>query len=147
MKYFHDFESTGLSFAERVGDPEELDAAIGKITLDFQYLEDTARNLIVLLSKADSKVAHIMTAELSFRQKLDVLASLVRHLLPTLSPSSDGPSAQDAQEALRELVVVCRRAEEFRNTYLHSRYFRERRSKISAKGKQGLRVYREAVDS
>ncbi len=146
MTYFHDFEISGVSFADRIGDPEEFDAAIGKIALNFSYLEDTARNIIVLLSKADSKVGHIMTAELSFRQKIDVLASLVRHLLPTLSESRDGLSTPEVQEALRELLLVGHRAEELRNTYLHSSYAGLERSKFSAKAKHGLRVHREKVD-
>ena len=49
MKYHSDFEPSGESFAERIGTPDAFDAAIGRIVLGFRFLEDTARNIIILL--------------------------------------------------------------------------------------------------
>src|ERR1700722_1006053 len=147
MKFFQDFERSGDSFVERIGEPEELDAAIGRVALGFSFLEDTARNVIVLLSAADSKVGHIMTAELSFRQKIDVLASLVWHRLPMMAESDRSLNNPETKEHLKELILICRRAEELRNTYLHSYYAGPERLKLSAKAKHGLKVHRETVDA
>lgn len=144
MKYYEDFTTTGQSFEERVGAPDEFDAAIGKIALGFSYLEDTARNVVIMLMGTDRTVGLIMTVELSFRVKLNLLASLVQHRLPNLISPED---SSEVEERYKELLVLCWRAEEFRNTYLHSSYAGRERAKISAKSKHGLRVHVEPVDS
>ena len=55
LKYYQDFSPTLDSFEDRIGPPEEFDAVMGRIALGFSFLEDTARNLIVLFSKTESK--------------------------------------------------------------------------------------------
>jgi hypothetical protein len=144
MKYYDDFSLTGQSFEERVGDPDEFDSAIGRIALGFSFLEDTARNMIIMLAGADFSVGCIMTAELSFRQKLNVLASLIKQQLPALVADEDRAVIE---EQTNELLALCWRSEELRNTYLHSSYTRRERAKITAKSKHGLRIHVESVDS
>ena len=114
MKYFEDFTSSGNSFGERVGQPDEFDAAMGRIALGFSYLEDTTRNVIVLLSGAHPEIGHIMVAELSFRQKLDVLGSMVRQRVHSSFAASNDPGGEDYVD---ELLSLCHRAEELRNAY------------------------------
>lgn len=146
MKYYEDFKRTGYSYAERVGEPNELDAALGAIASSFTYLEDTARNVIIVLSRLSLEVGHILTARMSFRQKLDVLAPLTEYLA-SLNTSSDAQCDLEARlEATRELLVLCSRAEELRNTYLHSSYGYRERAKLSAGGRNRIRFVREAVD-
>lgn len=145
MKFYDEFRRTGLTFVERVGDPDEFHAAMGHIALAFSYLEDTARNLIVLLSGTTTEMGHIMTAELSFRQKLDVLGSLVRYRLSTLTEPLD--DIHTLEQSTEELFKACHRAEELRNMYFHSSYTGDERAKFSAKARHGLRVQRESVDS
>lgn len=144
MKYFEDFTSSGNSFGERVGQPDEFDAAMGRIALGFSYLEDTTRNVIVLLSGAHPEIGHIMVAELSFRQKLDVLGSMVRQRVHSSFAASNDPGGEDYVD---ELLSLCHRAEELRNAYLHSSYEGGERAKLSAKARHGLRIQREHVDS
>ena len=139
MKYYEDFASSGLSFLDRIGEPDEFHAAMGHIALGFSYLEDTARNVIVLLSGADFKVTSVMVAEMSFRQKLNVSASLARHIGSTLSCSSSGLNHAELDLCIGELIKTCQRAEELRNTYLHSSYAGLERAKISAKA-DGLKI-------
>lgn len=148
-----EFEPTHLSFAERIGEPEstEIYAALGWIVSDFSELEDGTSNMIALLSGTDRKAAHIMTAPLSFRQKLDVLASLVNHRLPSLLESSMRASREGE---IKEAILRCQKAEELRNTYLHSSYIDHvagnspiTRVKVSARVKHGLTVHRESFDS
>ena len=93
-----------------------------------------------------------MTAQLSFRQKLDVIASLVKHRLPSLMEPS---MHANAEEGVREAILRCQKAEELRNTYLHSSYIDRvagsspiTRMKVSARVKHGLasgcfRVHRQ----
>jgi hypothetical protein len=147
VKFFHDFERTGEGFAERVGDPDEFHDAMGRIALNFSDLENTASIVIVLLSGTEPEVGHILAAELSFRQKIDVLASLARRRSAVLTNLSVRPI--DDNEYVTDIVRMCRQAEELRNTYLHSSYGdrRRERAKLSAKAKHGLRVHREQVDA
>ena len=140
MRHFKDFAVSGQSFHDRVGDPDEFDAAIGRIALGFSFLEETARNVIILLAGIDLAAGQILTAELSFRQKVDLLGALIRHRQSPVPPGS----SIDAEAAI-ELLHLCRRAEGFRNSYLHSSYVAEKRSKLSAKAKQGLRLKLETA--
>lgn len=139
MKYYQDFKRSGETFAERIGDPTEIDAAMGKIALAYSMLEDAIRELIHLFAETDATVATLITAELSFRQRLDLVGSLARY---RLGPAPD----PEATERLSEILQVCRRASELRNTYMHSSYTHENRTKTTAKGSQGLRVRTERVD-
>jgi hypothetical protein len=144
MKYYEDFKPSGISFAERIGEPDEFDAGMGRIALGFSDLEDMIRNVIVLLLACDAKVGSIVAAELSFRQKIDLMASLFRHRLPTFVPMQQ---QQDVEAEFDEIVHMCRRAEELRNSYLHSSYSARGRVKITAKARQGLQVNIEPVGS
>lgn len=144
MQYYEDFARSTESLYDRMGDPTPFDAAVGILAINFSRLEDTVRNIVLLLSGAEPTVGHILVAELSFRQKLDVMSSLIWHRLPSLIGEAESPAIE---EQLRELVFVCRRAEELRNTYLHSSYVIGRRAKLSAKAKHGLRVQKEDVDA
>jgi hypothetical protein len=145
MKHYDDFKLSGESFAERIGEPDEFDAAIGHLALGFSFLEDTAHNVIVLLSGTKSELGHIMAAGLSFRQKLDVVASLARHHLGTLNKAAE--DLHGLEEWLGEILWICRRSEELRNTYMHSSYSGRRRAKFSANAYHGLRVHLESVDA
>ncbi len=50
-------------------------------------------------------------------------------------------------EEIRELFHLCQRAEELRNTYIHSSYNRRERFKVSARARDGIRAHREWVDA
>jgi len=144
MKYYRDFTPSGESFEHRIGSPDPLDAAVGRIALGFSYLEDTATNVIILLSGTEEQVGRLLTTDQSFRQKLDAVGALTHHHLLRASTEPGDESA--AEEAL-EILFLCRRSEELRNTYLHSSYNGGIRVKASAKGRRGFRVVRETVSA
>jgi len=105
MKHYEDFRRTGVSFRERIGPPTEFDAAIGRIALGFSQLEDTARNVILLLSAVPPVSGRILISQLSFRQKVDTLSAL---FLEHTKEQAD----HDIAEMSREVLFVCRRSEE-----------------------------------
>lgn len=151
MKYCPEFEISHQSFASRIGRLREFDAAIGLVTLAFSELEDAIRNVILLLSGTDRKATHIMTAQLSFRQKLDVLASLVKLRVETVAGKKE---RSVMQEHSAEIMSMCQKAEELRNTYIHSSYADRRRrdkrvfrAKFSARAKQGFKISLEKLDT
>ena len=142
MKYYEEFARSGHSFEERIGKPEEDDAAMGRIALAFSLLEDAVCELVHFLIGTDASVSLVITAGLSFRQRLDLFAGLARHHLG-IAPE------EEAVARLGEILGVCRQAEELRNTYMHSSYSLDRgtRTKTRIHGSQGLRVRTEQVDS
>ena len=142
MKYYDDFRPTGQSFAERVGLPDEQHAAMGRIALGFSFLEDTARNMIVLLASLAPEAGSILTAGMSFRQKMDVLSSLTLHRF-----ASDPPPDGDLEEQVKDIFVLCAKVEDLRNAYMHSSYAGAARARISARRRQGLKLTVEPVDS
>jgi hypothetical protein len=144
MKHLQDFEFSGETFDEKIGDPTQFDAALGKIVLSFSFLEDSVRNIICLLLGADPTSGRIVAAALGFRQRLDVMASLVRH---RLLQSPDDAIDQDFDEWFEELLFVCGRAEELRNQYIHSSYTGEKRAKTSIRGRRGLKTTVADVDA
>ena len=58
---------------------EESERAIGRICMAFQQLEELVSCLIGLLVSEDTQLGTIITAELSFRNKLGLLCSLYLH--------------------------------------------------------------------
>jgi len=145
MKHYEGFVRSGKSFAKVIGRPDEFHDAMGRITLNFSYLEDMTRNTIIVLSDVDSAVGRILTSELSFRQKLDVLGSLIRNHVSKL-PKNE--KTHVVKERSLEIVSLCQKSEELRNTYLHSSYaMHDSRSKTTSKAKHGLVITVESVDS
>jgi hypothetical protein len=144
MKHHQEFQFTDETFEERIGPADESDAALGRIVSGFSFLEDSVRNVIcLLLNASDTRVGQIVCAGIGFRQKLDVMASLVRHRLDSVTPD-DG---EFVSEWFPELLVVCSRAEQLRNTYIHSSYLGQQRAKTTIRGPQGLRTVVEAATS
>ena len=45
MKHYHEFSRSGHTFAERIGDPTEVDAAFGMIARNSPLLEDMVRGI------------------------------------------------------------------------------------------------------
>ena len=146
-----DFEKNQdpAGYAERSGPPEELPAVIGLISLNFQGLEDEISTRIVQMSGLNSELGEIMTAELSFKNKVNLFASLYYKL----KDSHHFSSINGHEEGyFRELLNAFTKCEEFRNQILHSRITKDwrtqqiTRKKVTAKAKKGLRKVTEEVD-
>jgi hypothetical protein len=144
MKHYKKFERTGFTFAQVVGNPNEFNDSMGRIVINFSYLEDSVRDVIVLLTRTDLAVGKIITSELSFRQKMDVLGSLHHHYLAKLLEKR----RPTIKEKLDEIIALCQEAEQLRNTYFHSSYpLGKTRHKTTSKAKRGLHIAVEPIDS
>jgi len=89
---------------------EGVERAIGRISMAFQQLEELVSCLVSQLISDDVQLGTIVTAELSFRNKLGLLSSLYLYRAGATKPP----------EALKALLATVHRAEEHRNTFLHS---------------------------
>jgi hypothetical protein len=121
---------------------EESERAIGRICMAFQELEQLVSCLIGRLISDDNQLGTIITAELSFRSKLGLLYSLYLYRAATSVPP----------EALKKLLARLHRAEERRNTILHSCWVKSPvcgmliRYKYTAKSAKGLANHVEDLE-
>ncbi len=138
------------TYEERIGKPEELPAVIGLISMKFSYLEDALSNTIIKMLQLDDDRGHIITAELSFKVKVNVFASLYQKLKDNFFFNTF-PGFGD--EYIKELVIALNKCEEMRNQVLHSSFTQNYldktkiiRTKVTAKQKSGLRKTEEETN-
>ena len=135
----------GETFRERIGDPDEFDAALGKVVESFSFLEASLRNLIVLFLGVPNDLGEIVTAELSFKGLIHMASSLFKH------KNGRGDfvvKEEDCAARFNELTSLCFTAEQRRNEIIHSSYVAGRfRVKKTAKARVGLKTTVEPVDS
>ena len=84
--------------------------AIGNVTIYFADLEEQLSRGIHFLIGVAEEASRAITSELSFKNKVNLFASLFRQRRP----------ASEWMRQLGDLVVVCYRAEEIRNQVVHS---------------------------
>jgi hypothetical protein len=144
----YQFVRNNLAFSEVVGDAFDFYDAVGRISLNFNYLEDEISKGIIKLINTNLDVGYIIVSELSFKNKLNLLGSLFHYHKSTHTFNSFFP---DQEETFTELIKACYKCEEFRNQILHSTFvFQQKqilRSKKTAKATKGLKHSLEKVDS
>ena len=138
-----------LSFAERIGSPDECTSALGHVTIGFSWLEQSLEKEIALLAKLSSKVAPAFTSELSFKVKVGVLSSLVR-IEPPLRDFNHG--SEDKTEMWNDIVRMLFECEALRNKIIHSEWSlptgnKIQRRKTTAKAKKGVSTSSEELSS
>jgi len=134
MKYYDFKVQTVCTFEERCGPGYEFDAALGCIVVGFSLLERTLSNVITLMLGVSAGLGEIVTAELSFRNKVNLFASLFKHGIDSYSQRET-----DIEQRFEELMTLINKAEELRNKALHSLYVVRRfRVKTTAKARKGL---------
>lgn len=137
-----------MPFTDVVGLPDEFFDSLGRITFSFGYIEDEVSNAIVKLTKTNKKIGNIIVAELSFKNKLNLLGSLFHFYNKTHNFNS---FFANQEETFGELLKACFKCEELRNQILHSSFeFNSGeilRKKITAKAKNGLKTINEKIDS
>ena len=131
-----------MSYEELVGPPDAISASIGRVALNFSELERELCSVISHLLGRGPEIGQLITAELSFRGKIDLVSSLFRHS----KPSSDALSQFD------DLIAICAEAESLRNQVLHSSWFDAgsgsvKRVKLTARRKVGLSQQEEKMTS
>jgi Na+-transporting NADH:ubiquinone oxidoreductase subunit NqrD len=151
MKHYHAFHRSGRSFTERGGVEDEFCTALGMVAVAFSELEDQLGESITSLLGGDKGAAAIVVAEMSFRAKVNLFASLVRH---RVGDSVFNVPNVPVLEVLQDLCTNLFQAEELRNTVMHSSWVgldmcegRIVRRKATAKSKHGFRVAEEEIGS
>ena len=144
-------EVSGFSFEERTGDPDSFSTGIGRVVLNFSALEGALSIAIARCLSLDAPLGKIVTAELSFKLKVHMLSSLVRHLAPH---AKFNVGIDEPIQCWSKISSQCFRGEELRNQVLHSQwsgaYLRDmkaHRHKVTAKATRGLAEHIEIVDS
>jgi len=130
---------TETTFEDAVGDAEPLNDAIGRIAMNFASLEDEISSAITYLLKTPTEKGLLITSEMSFRAKVNILSSLMQ-----MEDQSAGLLDPFSGEDFDDLLYMCRKSEELRNKLLHSSWVYDhskrevRRRKLSAKNKKGF---------
>nr|WP_298996624.1 hypothetical protein [uncultured Allomuricauda sp.] len=152
IEHFLSFDNTrdSSSYEERVGTPDELSAVMGRITMNFQYLENRIEKIITeQFLDLEKDIGMILTAELSFKNKVNLFASLFYKIN---TPRRFNLVKDYELEHFKLLIKAVYRCEELRNTILHSNISKNWKSKeiirtkTTAKSKKGLSVVNEVVD-
>lgn len=117
-----------------IGLPEEVQIELGKTLVLFNLIEASLDNLLTVFIHAegrafDIRVAHIMSAELSFKQKIGQVDSILRLASGLAEQSKDDPHIANCQTALPVVLEhwieikkhLCL-AEEKRNAFIHSNW-------------------------
>ena len=125
--------------------------ARGRIVIWFADLEHQVTNAIHKLLAHDDRNGSIITSEMSFKNRIHAMASLIREQDGVRRFNTGQESTEDV---LSVVVVRCFEAEELRNQVMHSfwdgpflRDARATRRKITAKASRGLRISEEIVDA
>ncbi|MBI5300705.1 MAG: hypothetical protein HY868_01105 [Chloroflexi bacterium] len=138
--------------------------AIGRITIEFAVLEHTLTDglslLLILVMQHDaieidaSTLAKILTAEMSFKIKVDTFGALTRHMIRsrTLDEKLQTALLGRLERQLDTLLKDVASIEEKRNMVTHSLWIRgdssetAKRIKHRAKRKEGLLLQEENMD-
>lgn len=144
------FKRLGETHLDRAGDDPDSFNLVGRVIIHFNFLEEQISLAIIKLLKVDTKVGHILTAELSFKNKVNLLGSLYLELKDHTQFNS---FFKDQDEAFNEILIACNECEELRNKIAHSQfdYLHDAnknfvRRKMNSKAKNGLIETREIID-
>ena len=144
MKYYDDFQYCEPTEQPYPGEVANAAEALGHVAIDFADLEQQLASSISFLVGNTEAVGNIVTAELSFKQKLHVLASLFRAIRP----------GSELLDRMQELLGRLDNAEGLRNQIVHSVWRtdiddlegkRIVRHKYTAKMRHGLRKQQETL--
>ena len=117
---------------------DDMYAAIGRVTVNFQMLEAAIMMTTGALLSSDPKVGQIATSQLSFDRLCTTLDGLLRHLVPD----------QQMHTLLTAALAKASSAEQLRNTILHSFFLAHEepdrpgatRAKVMVRRGRGLRI-------
>lgn len=111
MDYYHAFELSGESFGARIGPPDPVSAAVGRLALHFAALDAALSDILHALLEGDEGWGGLLTAALSFDAKLALLGERVRLLAPTRAFNTGD---LDPLELFAELRSQCAHAARLR---------------------------------
>lgn len=119
-------------------------AAIGKVTIAFSYLEGNLCYAVWAILGGDRKVAECITAEMSFRNLVNLIVSLFKE------KETAGVLNVELAPMLENALKLANAAEQQRNTVTHSRWgftvnLEPVRHKTTAKQKHGLKCAVQAA--
>jgi len=123
----------------------DIYAAIGRVTANFQMLEAAIMMTTGALISPDAKVGQIVTSQLSFDRLCTTLDGLIRHRVPD----------PELHSSLTAALTKASDAEQRRNTILHSIYLGPEepgrpgatRAKITVRRGKGLKRDMTPVDA
>jgi hypothetical protein len=140
-KFYHRFQYPSESEQGVQGEVSNGAEALGNVAIAFADLEEQlALSISFLIGRTDA-IGAILTAELAFKTKLHIFASLFRLVRP------NSPNMQQVEE----LTAALDEAEPLRNQIIHSSWQHDietvnlKRRKRSAKMSRGYRIDEQSL--
>ena len=120
LRYLRAFEWSGETFKDRVGEPDSLEAAVGKIAMNFADLDEVADRELRYL--AELRLGHpvVDSAVVTFSQKIWRIGIFVAQLEGVLQFNSWAP----ANELFGELKHNCLQADALYRQVMTARWGR-----------------------
>lgn len=116
-KIFANFETSPYTLDQRGIEVDDFTKSIGLVAISFSDLENQLEKLIHRILKIESDIGEILTSELSFKNKVFLIASLMRkkkHLIK----KNVFPELID--QFIEEFCKMLFKCEELRNQLIHS---------------------------
>ena len=147
-KFFAGFENSPYSLEERGIETDDFTKSLGLLIIAFSDLENELEILIHKLIGIDTEIGTILTAELSYRNKVTLIASLMKKKRNSINENID-PEFID--EFIEEFIKMLFKCEELRNQLTHSFYLDNNnngaiRIKVSAKS-SGYKRIEEKIET
>lgn len=138
----NDISKLKRSMEERVGLPKATYAALGHVVVGFSWLERTAKKMINIVLFNNVGDAKIITSEMSYKNTIACLSSLVKQRIKDGYCFNCGNENQE--EMWSDIVKMLYTCEELRNKLMHSEWMTYKAErliarKVSGKAKTGLR--------
>jgi hypothetical protein len=141
VRYYDDFRYPDPSEPPFPKESANVPEALGEAVIWFEELDEQLSTAISFLLRRGETIGQIVTAELSFKGKVNLFSALFKREAPQ--------SKHFAQ--LEELAGACFRVEQKRNQVMHSKWRNDldgsgmKRIKYSARGKTGLQHQSETL--
>jgi len=141
VDYYDKFKYPDASEELIPGYSYDVRQSLGEVIIWFEDLDEQLSSAITFLLRRDDTVGQIVTAELSFKGKVNLFGVLFNYERPS----------SEYLDRLKELCGECLHIEEIRNQVVHSKWRNMlegsgmTRSKYIARHKQGLKHQSETM--
>ena len=139
--YYDDFRYPSPSEPPFPGDSANVPEALGEAVIWFEELDEQLSTAISFLLRRGETAGQIVTAELSFKGKVNLFSALFKQ---------EAPQSEHLPQ-LDELAGACLQVEQKRNQMVHSKWRNNlggpgmTRTKYSARGRAGLQHQSEKI--
>jgi len=118
-KIFANFETSPFTLEERGIEVDDFTKSLGLVSIAFSDLENQLEKLIHRVLKIENDIGEILTSELSFKNKVFLVISLMRKNKQLIQQNANPKYIDLFIDEFSKMLLKC---EELRNQLVHSLY-------------------------